>query len=541
MRIVLIIVLSLSILACQDSMKNTAKNPISDVTELGLIPKPQKLSLKEGSFLFAKNIPFVFEKEIDARLKKLISSFGMSNEIVQNSSSSGKVSLVEIKQDTLPKGAYFLSISPEKIEIKAKSARGFYYALETFRQLLPDTLNKSSTYLLPAIEIYDYPKFEWRGVHLDVGRHFFPKEFIKKYIDQLAKHKMNVFHWHLTEDQGWRIEIKKYPKLTSISSRRKETIVEKNFNPYVGDGIEYGGFYTQEDIKEIVAYAEDRFVTIVPEIEMPGHSLAALAAYPVLSCTGGPFEVGTKWGVYEDVYCAGNEEVFTFLEGVLDEVITLFPSKYIHIGGDECPKSRWKECPKCQARMKAEGLKDEHELQSYFISRIERYLLKKGHYIIGWDEILEGGLAPQATVMSWRGEKGGIEAAQQGHNVVMTPGRPCYFDHYQSEDRENEPLAIGGYNSLEAVYSYYPIPEEISPENQKFILGAQANVWTEYMPDSKQVEYMLLPRLCALSEVVWTAGKEKDFPEFERRMKRHYNRLTSWGINYRKNTLDTAH
>jgi hexosaminidase len=345
---------------------------------------------------------------------------------------------------------------------------------------------------------------------------------------------MNTFHWHLTEDQGWRIEIKKYPLLTSIGSKRKETIVEKNFDPFVGDNTAYGGFYTQDDIKEIVAYAAERFVTVVPEIEMPGHSLAVLAAYPELACTDGPFEVGTKWGVYDDVYCAGNDSVFAFLEDVLDEVVALFPSKFIHIGGDESPKTRWEVCDKCQARMKAESLKDEHELQSYFIRRIENYLLTKDRYIIGWDEILEGGLAPQATVMSWRGEAGGIEAAKQGHKVIMTPGQPCYFDHYQSEDKDSEPLAIGGFNSVEAVYNYKPIPEELPVENQKYILGAQANVWTEYMPNAEHVEYMVFPRLCALSEVVWTAEKEKDFANFSTRLERHKLRLQSWGVNYRK-------
>jgi hexosaminidase len=532
MRILSFLFVTLSIWSCKPSIEN----PISNVDELGLIPQVQSIKFEKGAFQFDKSSSFVFENEAEQNLKIWIDALDMSNPIISldKANSNNKIEFILVEADSLHPSAYFLDIRPENISIKAKTAQGFFYALQTFRQLLPDTLSSTESYILPALSIYDFPKFEWRGAHLDVCRHFFDKAFIKKYIDQLAKHKMNTFHWHLTEDQGWRIEIKKYPLLTSIGSKRKETIVEKNFDPFVGDNTAYGGFYTQDDIKEIVAYAAERFVTVVPEIEMPGHSLAVLAAYPELACTDGPFEVGTKWGVYDDVYCAGNDSVFAFLEDVLDEVVALFPSKFIHIGGDESPKTRWEVCDKCQARMKAESLKDEHELQSYFIRRIENYLLTKNRDIIGWDEILEGGLAPQATVMSWRGEAGGIEAAKQGHKVIMTPGQPCYFDHYQSEDKDSEPLAIGGFNSVEAVYNYKPIPEELPVENQKYILGAQANVWTEYMPNAEHVEYMVFPRLCALSEVVWTAEKEKDFANFSTRLEHHKLRLQSWGVNYRK-------
>jgi hexosaminidase len=353
-------------------------------------------------------------------------------------------------------------------------------------------------------------------------------------------HKMNRFHWHLTEDQGWRIEIKKYPRLTEVSAFRDETIIGHGRNrPQQYDGQRYGGFYTQEQIKEIIDYAEKRFVTIIPEIEMPGHALAALAAYPELSCTGGPFKVGTKWGVFDDVYCAGNEQVFTFLEDVLTEVVELFPGEYIHIGGDECPKTRWKKCAKCQDRIQQEGLQDEHELQSYFIRRIEKFLLSKGKRLIGWDEILEGGLAPQATVMSWRGVDGGIAAAKQSHDVIMTPNSHLYFDYYQA-DPVSEPLAIGGYTTLKKVYSYEPTPAELTPDEQKYILGAQANIWTEYIKTPEYVEYMAVPRMCALAEVAWTAKEKKNWHDFQRRLQTHMKRLDALNVNFSKGSFEVA-
>jgi hexosaminidase len=363
----------------------------------------------------------------------------------------------------------------------------------------------------------------------------FPVAFIKKYIDALAMLKMNTFHWHLTEDQGWRIEIKKYPKLQEIAAYRKETLMgHYSKKPQRYDGKRYGGFYTQAQIKDIVAYAENRFVTIIPEIEMPGHSQAAIAAYPELGCLGEQAEVATEWGVFEHIYCT-KDETFDFLEDVLDEVIALFPSKYIHIGGDEAPKSKWKACKICQQRIKDEGLKDEHELQSYFISRIEKYLNSKGRQIIGWDEILEGGLAPNATVMSWRGTEGAIEAAKQHHNVILTPGSHCYFDYYQSENKD-EPLAIGGYIPLEKVYSFNPVPDELSNRQSKYVLGAQGNVWTEYMLNSKHVEYMVFPRILAMSEVDWSTLKNKDYSNFEQRVKYFFKRLDALDINYSKHT-----
>ena len=422
---------------------------------------------------------------------------------------------------------YELSVGNTGIRITAGGAAGAFYALQTLFQLLPPELEHAApvygvAWEVPCVRIQDAPRFSWRGMHLDVGRHFFGKKFVEEYIDLISRYKFNVFHWHLTEDQGWRIEIKKYPKLTSVGSWRKETL---------GDGQPHGGFYTQDEIREVVAYARQRFVTIVPEIEMPGHSTAAIASYPELSCTGGPFDVQTKWRVFEDVYCAGNDRTFEFLQDVLTEVMDLFPGQFIHIGGDECPKTRWKVCPRCQARIKAEGLAGEHELQSYFIRRIERFLNAHGKRLVGWDEILEGGLAPNATVMSWRGIDGGIAAASSGHDVVMTPTSNCYFDYHQG--LTGEPGAIGNYLPLDRVYAYEPVPPGLAPDRVSHILGAQGNVWTEYIPDARKAEYMAFPRACAMSEVVWSAPGRKDFRDFSARMAGQYERLVARGINVR--------
>ena len=422
---------------------------------------------------------------------------------------------------------YGLTVSGGGILITAEAPAGAFYAMQTLFQLLPPELEYDSpvqgaSWTVPCVTIRDAPRFSWRGMHLDVGRHFFGKKFVEEYIDLLSRYKFNVFHWHLTEDQGWRIEIKKYPRLTTVGSWRKETL---------GDGQPHGGFYAQDDVREVVAYARARFITIVPEIEMPGHSMAALAAYPELSCTGGPFDVQTKWRVFDDVYCAGNDKTFEFLEDVLTEVMELFPGRYIHIGGDECPKTRWKACPKCQARIKAEGLANEHELQSYFIRRIERFLNAHGRKLVGWDEILEGGLAPNATVMSWRGIDGGIAAATSGHDVVMTPTSNCYFDYTQGVT--GEPWAVGTYLPLEKVYAYEPVPPGLAPDQARHILGAQGNVWTEYIPGPPQAEYMAFPRACAMSEVVWTPPGKKDFRDFSARMAGQYDRFVARGVNAR--------
>lgn len=446
--------------------------------------------------------------------------------------------VLALAEDIEKSESYIMNITSRRILIQGDDAAGVFYGIQSLRQLLPPELEQPDmaaglvNVRVSNIYIEDYPEFPYRGMHLDVARHFFDVDFIKKYIDLMALHKMNTFHWHLTEDQGWRIEIKKYPLLTEIGAWRKETLIGHGGNPpFEYDGKRYGGYYTQDDVREIVAYAAERHITVIPEIEMPGHATAALAAYPELGCTGGPYEVITRWGVFEDVFCAGNDKTFEFLEDVLTEVTELFPSQYIHIGGDECPKTRWEECPKCQARIQEEGLADEYELQSYFIRRIEKFLLSKGRNIIGWDEILEGGLAPQATVMSWRGVRGGIEAAQMGHDVIMTPTSHCYFDYYQA-DPETQPLAIGGYLPLSRVYEFNPIPLDLSDKEAEHILGAQGNVWTEYMKTSDHVEYMAYPRAIALAEVLWTPDRKHDFEDFSQRLNYHFKRLDALNVNY---------
>lgn len=430
--------------------------------------------------------------------------------------------------------AYELHITHKKIFVYYNSDTGYFRALQTLAQLFEEHKTHKQ---IPNLKITDEPKFKWRGMHLDVVRHFFTVNEVKQYLDILAFYKINRFHWHLTDDQGWRIEIKQYPLLTEVGSKRKESMI----GPYGNDeydGVPYGGFYTQEEIKEVVEYAKKLHITVVPEIEMPGHSLAALSAYPELACTDGPFEAATKWGVFDDIFCP-KEETFEFLENVLTEVMELFPSDYIHIGGDEAPKTRWKECAHCQELIVKENLKDEDGLQSYFIHRIEEFVNSKGRTIIGWDEILEGGLAPNAAVMSWRGEEGGIAAAKAGNFAVMTPGGYCYFDHYQG-DPQNEPLAFGGFTPLEKVYSYSPIPEGLSEEEAKFILGPQANLWAEYILDFNQIQYMLLPRLMALSEVAWGTSNSEKYPQFEKRVVSHFELLDEKGINYSKSIFNPS-
>ncbi|WP_412985442.1 beta-N-acetylhexosaminidase [Pontimicrobium sp. IMCC45349] len=500
-----------------------------------IIPKPQNVKLLKGAFIFDDNVYLEFDNtfSISANFLKNYIENGSSIKL-NNNKSEKTIKFTKDESITNPE-AYKLEINRTKIEIKASSDQGAFYAVQSIRQLLSYEFENGSYKLnitkIPCLTIEDAPQFKYRGMHLDVGRHMYSVEFIKKYIDALAMLKMNTFHWHLTEDQGWRIEIKKYPKLQEIAAYRSETLIgHYSDQPHQFDGKRYGGFYTQEEVKDIVAYAQERHVTVIPEIELPGHSQAAIAAYPGLGCTGKQIEAATKWGVFEDIYCS-KESTFEFLEDVLDEVLELFPSKYIHIGGDEAPKSRWKHCDDCQKLIKQKGLKDEHELQSYFISRIETYLNNKGRQIIGWDEILEGGLAPNATVMSWRGMNGAVEAAKQNHNVIMTPTSHCYFDYYQSEN-ESEPTAIGGFLPLEKVYSFNPIPEELTIEESKHVLGVQGNIWTEYMPNEKHVEYMMFPRVLAMSEVGWTQPELKEYHNFSNRVENFHERLDALNINY---------
>ena len=457
---------------------------------------------------------------------------------------SGKVIRLKTDLKKPNQEAYQLTVASEQITIDGASPAGVFYGIQTLRKSIDVTEPKSLAF--PTAVIDDAPRFAYRGMHFDVSRHFFTVDFIKQYIDILALHNLNKFHWHLTDDQGWRIEIKKYPRLTEVGSTRKETLIGHLLKdkPHQFDGKPYGGFYTQEQIKEIVKYAQDRYITIIPEIDIPGHTLAVLTAYPELGCTGKDCAVGTKWGVFDDVLCAGNEASYEFLEGVFDEITELFPSKYIHIGGDECPKTRWKECPKCQAKIKALGLKGdaehtaEQKLQGYVVSRVEQFLKKKGREVIGWDEILEGdNISQDAIVMSWRGTEGGIAAAQRHNRAIMTPHYSLYFDYNQGEDPSKEPLSIGEYLPVKKVYDYEPIDPKLTPEQGKYILGAQANLWTEYIASPAHAQYMLLPRLAALAEVQWTAPEKKNYADFLKRLGNLLNYYQKEGYHYAKHIL----
>lgn len=510
-------------------------------TRYSIIPQPVILQPQEGVFEIQSDTLIVADKKakpLAATLNEMLSpAMGFRLKTVKRTKQ--KENLIQLQlnsslKNTLGSEGYNLIVTEKQIQLEATEKAGLFYGLVTLKQLLPKEIYNQArvneaTWNVPCVQIEDYPRFQWRGMHLDVCRHFMPTEFVKKYIDLIAMHKMNIFHWHLTEDQGWRIEIKKYPKLTEVGAWRKES--EINRRPLKFDGTPHGGFYTQEEVRDIVAYAKERYITVVPEIEMPGHSKAALAAYPELSCTGGPFEVRTNWGIEKDVYCAGNDEALEFLRDALKEVLKLFPSEYIHIGGDECPKTRWEECPKCQARIKAEGLKNEHELQSWFVKQIDNFLTKKGRRLVGWDEILEGGLAPGATVMSWRGTEGGIAAAKSGHDAVMAPTSHTYFNRRQVPP-DGETVKSSRYLPIDRVYQFEPIPDTLTAQEAKHILGAQAQIWTEHIPTPERVEYMALPRMCALAEVVWTPAEKKDYDCFYKRLDRHTKRLEALNVNF---------
>lgn len=459
-------------------------------------------------------------------------------------SKNGTAIVLTIDKTIANAEGYKLDADAKQIRIAGASAAGVFYGIQTMRKSLPLVNGKASKVSIPAVHIADAPRFAYRGTHLDVSRHFVTADSVRQFIDMLALHNINRFHWHLTDDQGWRIEIKKYPLLTQIGSKRAQTVIGHNSGKY--DGKPYSGFYTQKQIRDIVKYAADRYITIVPEIDLPGHMQAALAAYPDMGCTGGPYEVWQKWGVSDNVLCAGNNKTLTFIDNVLKEITKLFPSKYIHVGGDECPKTQWQKCPKCQARIKAlnleakDGHSAEERLQSYIITHASNYLKSLGRNTIGWDEILEGGLAEGATVMSWRGESGGIAAAKQHHDVVMTPNSYLYFDYYQSLDKANEPLAIGGYLPLETVYSYEPMPKELTADEARHIIGVQANIWTEYMPTFKQMQYMALPRLAALSEVQWSQPALKDYTSFTNRLIEFTHLYDRLGYNYAKHLYNVT-
>jgi hexosaminidase len=547
MKKILILPLVLLLLAGCNKSKPTHERP-------DIIPLPFQTLMGDGNFTIngktkilvsssseeVKGVAEIFSEQIAA-------VSGFSNMISDAEASQPKNSILlnidQSLQSELGKEGYKLSVTSSRILITAPEPAGLFYGIQTIYQLLPpeifgDTLNSTGKDLklkVPCLEISDKPSFSWRGMHLDVSRHFFPKEFILKYIDLIAMHKMNIFHWHLTDDNGWRIEIEKYPLLTEVSAWRADR-QGKTWNESKpqrpGEPATYGGFYTKEDIREVVAYAKERFITIVPEIEMPGHTSEVFAAYPQFSCSGEkiPVQTGSYWP-NTDIFCAGNDGTFRFLEDIIDEVAELFPGEYIHIGGDEADKTAWKACPKCQARIKQEGLAGVDELQSYFIKRISKHIASKGKKMIGWDEILEGGLAPDATVMSWRGFEGGIEAARQGHDVVMCPVSHCYFDYYQA-DPEFQPLAIGGLTTVRKVYSFRPVPSELMGEPRLKILGGQGNIWTEYISTPSHAEYMALPRMTALAEVLWSQEKDLRWGDFRNRLQSQFLRFKNMDANY---------
>ena len=515
---------------------------------IGIIPQPASVEINNGNFTINNQTTIFYtqkgiEKSIGFLNGYLKATYGFALPVQKkNVYPEGKISIQYDPKKITAHNGYSLKISGSQVEIIGNDEPGVFYAIQTLIQLLP--VEKSNNLTIQQCIVIDSPRFAYRGLHLDCGRHFFSVDFVKQYIDFIAMHKMNTFHWHLTDDQGWRIEIKKYPKLTEVGGCRNGTII--GHHPGTGnDNTSYCGYYTQQQIKDVVKYAADRYITIIPEIEMPGHASAAIAAYPQLSCfpdqnttiakgvtwsgdTTGK-QVQQSWGVYPDVF-APTDYTFKFLENVLDEVMQLFPSKYIHIGGDECPKDYWKRSEFCQQLIKEKALKDEHGLQSYFISTIEKYLNSKGRQIIGWDEILEGGLAPNATVMSWRGEKGGIEAAKQQHSVIMTPTTYVYFDYAQTKQEDS--LTIGGYLPLETVYKYEPLPAELSSVEQQYIIGAQANLWSEYVPTGSKAEYMIFPRVDALSEVLWSPKGARNWDDFKNRLQQQFKRYDLLNVHY---------
>ncbi len=527
-------VIALSVISCKG--KRVERKSYNE--GINIIPIPLELTQNEGIFILSKDVVFVSPNEETDKIvsyftAKIKNSTGYSLKKNKDKPNANYINLSVVTDIDVNNEGYLLTVDKKGVDIKAKTPRGLFYGMQTVMQLLPAEIESSTqinyiAWQIPAVTIKDEPRFKYRGQHLDVCRHFVDVDFIKKQLDVLAMFKINTFHWHLTEDQAWRIEIKKYPKLMEVSTKRTE-----------GEGYVYGSFfYTQEQVKEIVAYAKERFIEVIPEIELPGHAVAALAAYPEFSCTGGPFEVRKIWGVSSDIYCAGDDSTFTFLEDVIAEVIPLFESEYFHIGGDEAPKAKWEACPKCQARIKALGLRSDKEhtaeerLQSYFVQRIEKFLTQHGKKMIGWDEILEGGLAPSATVMSWRGEEGGIAAGNMGHDVIMTPGRWLYLDAFQADEKLS-PIGIGNnYIPIATTYSYDPVPDQLAKDKQHHILGVQANVWTEYMYEPEIIENYTYPRILALAEIAWSALSRKDYKDFERRLDNGRVRLDMHNINY---------
>ena len=510
-----------------------------------VIPMPAEVSVSEGAYSVAGKA-FFLDPRLDNASQDAIWRFKDALEAATGRTSPlGKGDIQFLMNPELAPEQYTVQVNKDGVVVEASALNGFVYACETLKQMLPAAIyggkKAKAHWVLPYVSIQDQPRFAYRGMHLDVSRHFWSVDEVKRYLDVMTVYKLNRLHWHLTDDQGWRAEIKAYPKLMEVSAWRNGTVIKKDWGS--NDGIRYGGFYTQEEMKEVVAYAAARGITVIPEVDLPGHMVAALAAYPELGCTGGPYEVWTRWGVAKDILCAGNDQVFTFLEDVFTELMEIFPSEYIHIGGDECfggdaepnRPDPWDVCPKCAARMKALGIKKgpqaKHYLQNYVTGRVQAFLNAHGRKIIGWDEILQGDLAQGATVMSWRGVQGGIEAASRGFDAVMTPNGYCYFDFYQTQERDKEPFGIGGDLSLEKVYSYEPF-EGLAPEAEGHILGVQANLWTEYITTPEHLEYMLLPRMCALSEVQWCAADKKDYARFNASLDHTFEMLDAMGVNY---------
>ena len=546
-KVINIIALALLFVSCSMKAKESE-------TTINVIPYPQSVEVGKGTFKGA-GANFNCDQAIDAKSQEIIKEFAdkitfVSGRICSYATPVGlakdcaKVKgFIFLKDANLAEEEYSIDITKANCIVRASSYNGFLYAIQTLKQLTSVNIfgnepNPAEKFLFPCVKIQDKPRFGYRGMHLDCSRHFFSVEEVKKYLDIMALYKLNRFHWHLTDDQGWRVEIKKYPRLTEIGAFRNGTVIKKDWGS--NDGVRYGGYYTQEQMKDVVAYAGKLGIVVIPEIDLPGHMMGALAGYPELGCTGGPYEVWTRWGISEQVLCPGKEAMFSFLEDVFTELMDIFPSEYIHIGGDECPKTEWEKCPACQARIKQLGIKaDGHHsaeqfLQSYVTARVQKFLNDHGRRIIGWDEVLEGELAEGATVMSWRGTEGGIKASAMGFDVIMTPNTYCYFDYYQSEDQDKEPFGIGGFLPWDKVYSYEPL-EGLNDSQQKHILGVQANLWTEYVATPEHLEYMLLPRMNALSEVQWCVPENKDIERFKAAMEAESFKIFDiLGYNYRK-------
>ena len=548
---------SIVLLACLafGAVPSGAQTPPSAAEgDLGLIPRPQRLETRPGVFtldsgtIIWTDLASATTGRQLARYLEPGTGFALSvrsgGAPPRDVGSRRGAGVIELRRDSslaaaLGTEGYRLTVRPGRVVARAAGDAGLFYAVQTMRQLLPPAVFREAplpnvAWTMPAVDIEDAPRFPWRGAHLDVARHFMPKEFIEKYIDLLALHKLNVFHWHLTDDQGWRLEIRKYPRLTSVGAWWTETVVgwqNRDSTKNVHDKTPHGGFYTQDDAREVVAYAAARHVTVVPEIEMPGHARAAIAAYPELGVTGEPIAVWTDWGVTPYILNADSSTV-AFMQDVLGEVLNIFPSRFIHVGGDEAAKDLWRASPRIQARIRQLGLRDEHELQSWFIRQMDAFLTARGRRLVGWDEILEGGLAPGATVMSWRGMQGGVAAARAGHDVVMAPLDYTYFNLYETEDRSREPLAYPGYLPLDSAYAFEPVPPGLDSAQVRHVLGAQAQLWTEYIPDPKRAEYMAFPRLAALAEVVWTRPERKDIASFRERLRRNAARLDALDVSH---------